>query len=137
MLLILDDDMSRINAFLRAGGMPAISMEVKYWASSRSMIAELPMYLRAARLISLDHDLYTESETDPDPGTGREVAEFLARIEPVCPVLIHSSNTNAAWGMYNALEAARWPVELVSHLSEPDWVLERWLPVAVAALGRR
>lgn len=48
----------------------------------------------------------------------------------VCPVIVHSTNTDAAWGMHNVLSAAGWQVELVHHLNETGWIEHRWLPVA-------
>src|SRR5205085_959036 len=50
-----------------------------------------------------------------------------------------STNTDAAWGMHNALRATGWKVDLVHHLSQPKWIEELWLPVArraVAAHGQ-
>lgn len=81
-------------------------------------------------LLVLDHDLYKDSPTDPDPGTGRMVADLLSRRNPVCPVIVHSTNTDAAWGMFNELASAKWKVELVHHLNQPEWIEELWLPVA-------
>lgn len=94
------------------------------------MLAEIESALMGARLISLDHDLYRLKESDPDPGTGRMVAEFLAQRAAVCPVIVHSTNTDAAWGMHNVLSAGGWQVELVHHLNETGWIDNRWLPVA-------
>jgi hypothetical protein len=43
-----------------------------------------------------------------DPGTGREVADDLARRSAVCPVVIHTTNSSAAVGMEMVLREARW-----------------------------
>jgi hypothetical protein len=132
----LDDDMARIDAFLRVAGSPSLGLRPKYWTSAPPMIAELPAIVGSARLISLDHDLYRLKPEDPDPGTGRHVADALAAMAPVCPVLIHSTNTDAAWGMRNQLESTGWSVRLVHHLSQPDWIRDLWLPAAAASLAR-
>ena len=94
------------------------------------MLAEIESLLDRAQLISLDHDLYKDSPSDPDPGTGRMIADYLSKRDPVCPVVVHSSNTNAAWGMSNQLVSAGWRVELVHQLNQPAWIEELWLPVA-------
>ena len=85
------------------------------------------MFLNDASVISLDHDLYRLEPDDPEPGTGRDVANYLATLRPECPVIIHSTNTDAAWGMYNELTYANWQVELIHHLDEPRWIQERWI----------
>lgn len=94
------------------------------------MIAELDLLLGEAQLISLDHDLYKDSPSDPDPGSGRLIADLLAKRVPVCPVIVHSTNTDAAWGMFNELTLGGWKVELVHHLNQPTWIAELWLPIA-------
>lgn len=130
MLLILDDNLNRLASFEDVVG-DVDGWIMKSWINAPSMIAELDQHLREAMLISLDHDLYRQSEEDPDPGSGRDVAEHLSAYDPVCPVIVHSTNTDAAWGMFNTLSAARWEVELVHHLDQQNWVRELWLPVAM------
>src|SRR5438132_5373899 len=66
------------------------------------MITFLHEHLTDTLVISLDHDL--ELKPGPkgrclDPGTGREVADYLATKEPACPVNIHTTNSQAAAGM--------------------------------------
>ena len=56
------------------------------------MIREIGKFLPEAMLISLDHDLNPQPDSASDPGTGLEVAEYLAKLKPVCPVVLHSSN---------------------------------------------
>ncbi len=94
------------------------------------MRQEAAALLNDAHLISLDHDLNPDRPGDPDPGTGREVAEWLANLRPRCPILIHSANTNAAWGMYNVLSEAKCHVEVLPHLNDTGWVGRSWVPVA-------
>ena len=58
-------------------------------------------------LICLDHDLGANLIVNgdyQDPGTGRDVADYLSGEEACCPVLIHSSNAMAAPGMMMVLE---------------------------------
>lgn len=42
------------------------------------MIDWLNKELNTLSLISLDHDLFPETHEAPDPGTGRDVADYLA-----------------------------------------------------------
>jgi len=129
-LLILDDDRIRLRGFDNI--VPRLGKEwvIKSWRDAPSMITELDLLLGEAQLISLDHDLYKDSPSDPDPGSGRMIADFLAKRAPVCPVIVHSTNTDAAWGMFNELKFGGWKVEMVHHLNHPTWIEELWLPIA-------
>jgi len=131
LLLVLDDDRARLHGFEQIARRLGSEWQIKTWRDARAMAAELHRHLDAARLISLDHDLYSDSLSDPDPGSGRVIADYLAARKASCPVIVHSTNTDAAWGMHNALRRGGWTVELVHHLSQPKWIEEVWLPAAV------
>ena len=137
LLLVLDDDRERLRGFeeitLRLGG----EWRMKSWRTAPSMLAEIDTHYAGAKLISLDHDLYKDAESDADPGSGRVVADFLAKRTPACPVIVHSTNTDAAWGMHNQLTSAGWNCHLVQHLSQPKWIEDIWLPVAMRVLPSR
>lgn len=130
LLLVLDDERARLHGFDEIAARLGTDWALKGWRTAPAMLAELDRHLPDARLISLDHDLYKDATADADPGSGREVAERLATRKPVCPVIVHSTNTDAAWGMHGTLKGAGWTVELVHHLNQPRWIEERWLPVA-------
>lgn len=130
LILVLDDDSERLAGFRAAHARLGGEHELRTWSSAPRMIADLERWLSGARLVSLDHDLYKTDENDADLGTGRMVADFLAQRPPACPAIVHSTNTDAAWGMHNVLSRARWQVEIVHHLNEPSWIEDRWLPVA-------
>lgn len=129
-LLILDDDRVRLRGFEEIAPKLGAQWAIAAWRDAHSMISEISRHWDDARLITLDHDLLTDARTDPDPGSGRVVAEFLAKRGPVCPVIVHSRNTDAAWGMFNVLSYSGWTVELVHHLDQTEWIEEKWLPVA-------
>jgi hypothetical protein len=131
LLLILDDDRERLRAFDAV--MPRLGKDwmIRAWCDASTMAAEVEPLLSDARLISLDHDLYRNLPSDPDPGSGRVIADLLSKRDPVCPVIVHSTNTDAAWGMFNELTSARWNVELVHHLNQLSWIEDLWLPVAM------
>jgi hypothetical protein len=131
LLLILDDDKVRLRGFDEV--VPRLGKEwmIRAWRDAPTMAAEIDALLSEAQLISLDHDLYKDSPTDPDPGSGRIIANLLSKRDPVCPVILHSTNTDAAWGMFNELTSAKWNVEIVHHMNQPAWIEELWLPVAM------
>jgi len=130
MWLILEDNVNRTESFYEAASLSDSKVDVKVWRIAQQMIEELPNYINKASLISLDHDLYRHTDDDPEPGTGREVANYLSTLVPSCPVIIHSTNTDAAWGMHNELTYAGWRAEIIHHLDEPNWIQTRWFLLA-------
>jgi CheY-like chemotaxis protein len=105
--------------------------ELKFFDRPQAAISYLAEHLPDVLLISLDHDfeLLPDSEGGfVDPGTGREVADFLAGCLPVCPVVIHSSNGPAALGMQTTLEDAGWTTRTVAPYDDLEWIQEAWFP---------
>src|SRR2546422_994729 len=93
-ILILEDNDERIAAFQRTVAALGDGFELNVWRDAPSMIAECAAFFPNTALISLDHDLNPLPDATVDPGTGVDVARFLGDFMPVCPVLIHSSNTD-------------------------------------------
>ena len=89
--LILEDNPSRVEAFHESFNQYGQAKKIHIWRITAHMIAELDSLLPNASLISLDYDLYKQSENDPDPGCGRDVANYLSEQKPVCPIVIHST----------------------------------------------
>jgi hypothetical protein len=89
------------------------------------MLREVEALLPAARLISLDHDLDPEDGASDDPGTGWEVAKFLATLPPVCPVIVHTSNGERGDWMMGEFELAGWKHHRVAPLGD-DWIERDW-----------
>jgi hypothetical protein len=127
LILILEDNEDRIKGFQNAVASLGRAFSVQIWNDAPTMIAELPSVLNRACLISLDHDLNPQTNGAADPGTGLEVAEFLAKHSPICPVLIHSTNYEKAWSMHNELRFGGWQVERVGPIGD-DWIQCLWLP---------
>jgi hypothetical protein len=111
----------------------------RFFMTSGSMIAWLREHADQAVAISLDHDLEPDESAAEwiDPGTGREVADYLATLRPRCPVIIHSTNIIAARGMEAELETAGWPVERITPYSDLTWIGEAWLPALRQAIVGR
>jgi ADP-ribosylglycohydrolase len=128
-LLLLEDNAERIAAFEAALPELGPDWQMRIWRDAPGMIAEVEEFFDCAHLISLDHDLNPQAGTTADPGTGLEVAKWLAGHFPFCPVIIHSTNADSAWSMHNELRFARWPVERFGPLGD-DWVRKLWLPQA-------
>jgi ADP-ribosylglycohydrolase len=125
-ILILEDNDERIAAFQKAVAALGDGFDLKVWRDAPSMRAECEAYFPKAALISLDHDLNPLPGATVDPGTGVDVARFLGDFIPVCPVLIHSSNTDRVYSMHNELRFAGWMVDRVGPLGT-DWIETSWL----------
>jgi ADP-ribosylglycohydrolase len=125
-ILILEDNDERISAFQKAVAALGDGFDLKVWRDAPSMIAECDTFFSTAALISLDHDLNPMPGAMVDPGTGVDVARFLGDFMPVCPVLIHSSNTDRVYSMHNELRFAGWMVDRVGPIGA-DWIETSWL----------
>lgn len=101
----------------------------EWFLTAPAMIAWLAHHLDECVLICLDHDLEPDAQAAGeaiDPGTGRNVADFLSAQPPRCPVLIHSTNTAAALGMVRVFEEARWHVARFAPFGDLEWVETTW-----------
>lgn len=125
-ILILEDNDERIAGFQKAMAEIGGGFELKIWREAHSMIAECAEYFPSTTLICLDHDLNPQPGVTADPGTGLDVAKFLADFLPVCPVLIHSTNADRVYSMINELRFAGWTVDRVGPLGT-DWIETSWL----------
>src|SRR5436190_23374907 len=127
MIIILEDNgerQQRMAACLHNNLPPC---PLQFFKSAHDMLRYLPDHLSSARLISLDNDLERESVAAFDPGTGRDVANYLVTKTPVCPVVIHSTNLHAAVAMEAELQEAGWQVEPVTPYDDLSWVDREWL----------
>ncbi len=125
-ILILEDNDERIAAFQKAVAALGDGFELKVWRDAPSMCAECEGFFPTAALISLDHDLNPAPGVTADPGTGADVARFLGDFMPVCPVMIHSSNTDRVYSMDNELRFAGWITDRVGPIGT-DWIETSWL----------
>jgi len=125
-ILILEDNDERVAGFQKAVAGLGGGLKLKIWRDAPSMIAECAEFFLDAALICLDHDLNPQPGVTTDPGTGLEVARFLGDFPPVCPVLIHSSNTDRVYSMHNELRFAGWMVDRVGPLGT-NWIDTTWL----------
>jgi hypothetical protein len=128
-LLILEDNADRIDAFRSVVPELGPDWNIQVWNDAPTMLSGCEQHFEDVALVSLDHDLNPLPGVAGDPGTGKEIAQFFAGHLPFCPVIIHSSNADAAWSMHNDLRFAGWRVERVGPIGE-NWIQKLWLPKA-------
>src|SRR5262245_23126336 len=128
-IVILEDNKDR-QAVMRACIADRFySFEPHIFDGAEETIRFLEAHLADTIVISLDHDLELKPGPDGrcfDPGTGREVADFLAGKTPVCPVIIHTTNSPAASGMELVLQDAGWKTRRVVPFDDMRWIETDW-----------
>jgi hypothetical protein len=103
--------------------------QAQFFDNAPDMINWLGSHLAEVVLICLDHDLGPNRQRSGqvfDPGTGRDVVDFLIQHSPQCPVIVHTSNGFSAPGMMFAFEYANWTAIRVVPYNDLDWVTQAW-----------
>src|SRR5664279_3055983 len=101
-ILILDDEPERIQEMTRCIRERISECQLICFDNAPDLINWLTDHLEGLASICLDHDLGPNRLRDEnvfDPGTGRDVADYLSTQTPICPIIIHTSNSLAAPGM--------------------------------------
>lgn len=137
MIVILDDDSDRVEAMVGVLARRLPTFAVATFGTASDIIVWFEHHLADAALISLDHDLIPASADAADPGTGRDVAEYLATRSPVCHVIIHTTNSLAAPGMEMVLNDSGWRTSRVCPYSDLLWIGEWWIREVVERLSSR
>ena len=135
---ILDDEPDRLAAMVPILQHQYSKLNVVTFDNAPDMQAWFRENLTTCVLICLDHDLGPNRRRDGkvfDPGIGRDVAEYLAMQPPVCPILIHTTNTHARPGMLLVLEDGGWKVTYVSPYDDVLWIREVWTEAVAEVLG--
>ena len=135
LLIMLEDESERLVRFEAVLSSQAEPIEWLHWRTASDFTSAFSKLDRSPDLICLDHDLFTDNPDDPDPGDGRDVAEFLASVDPCCHIIIHSSNSPAAKSMQFTLEDANWDVERIAPLGD-DWIESFWWATAKPWISR-
>jgi hypothetical protein len=136
-IAILDDDLNRLAAMRALLVKWFHGCEIAVFENAPDMVAWLKENLQTVGLLSLDHDLGPNQLRDGvefDPGTGRDVADFLATRPPQCNVILHTTNSLAAPGMLQVLEDAGWSVSRVVPYGDLDWIGEVWINAVRCAM---
>jgi len=135
---VLEDSAERAAAMQAVLAGLAPFCEPRFFDNAPDMVDWLRGNLEKVAGLSLDHDLGPNRERGGqvfDPGVGRDVVDFLERQAPACPVIIHSSNSQAALGMRLALEGAGWQCRRVVPLFATDWIAGPWAETVKDLLG--
>jgi hypothetical protein len=124
-LLMLEDNAERVRSFTAALQRVDPVLTLRVWRNAWTMIREVEPLLPSACLISLDHDLDPEDGIRDDPGTGWDVAKFLAALPPACPVIIHTSNGERSTWMMGEFELGGWKHHRLPPIGN-DWIKRDW-----------
>ena len=125
-IAILEDNAERRQAMLERL-QDRFPFRVEFFVTASQVVQWLEEHFQEVRVLSLDHDL----ESDPlhpqqHPGTGREVAEYLAKQPALFPIIIHSTNVPASIGMLELLSSGNWSVERVTPYDDLTWISREW-----------
>lgn len=128
-LVILEDNADRRETMVKVLDEHGINLAREFFPSAPEFIRWMRENPGVAKVISLDHDLEQQEGATEDPGTGRDVVNWLIAENVRLPTIIHSSNQNAAEGMKYALRDNQVPVRRVAPYNDLDWIGERWITV--------
>lgn len=140
LIAILEDDERRAEVMRQEIAKRFPSMDCIIFNNAPDMIVWLKDSLEKVTIISLDHDLGPNSERDGkvfDPGVGRDVVDFLESHKPVCPVIIHTTNSFGGDGMRYALEDTGWTVKRVIPFDGSSWIKDEWIDAVVKLMGKK
>ncbi|MFN9507686.1 MAG: cyclic-phosphate processing receiver domain-containing protein [Planctomycetota bacterium] len=135
LLLMLEDDHDRILRFREIVARHHPDAVLKIARTAHDFKNEYRSLNDTPDLICLDHDLFTDSPDDPDPGDGRDASAFLITRLAKCPALIHSTNAQAADSMMFSMRDAGWTVDRIAPIGD-DWSESYWYPVALEMIQR-
>ncbi|MDB4778249.1 hypothetical protein OAG68_02210 [bacterium] len=136
---ILDDEPDRLDVMVPILNLRFPELNVVTFDNAPDINQWFSDHLETCILICLDHDLGPSRQRNGasfDPGIGRDVADCLALRLPVCPIIIHTTNTDARPGMIFALEEADWTVSYVSPYADTLWISEVWTQEVLEVLSR-
>jgi hypothetical protein len=138
LIAILDDESERRAEMIQSLRDTLPDAEVALFDNAPAIVAWLRERLHDVAVLSLDHDLGPNRLEDGvllDPGTGRDVTDFLAQVAASCPVVVHTSNSHGATSMLATLELAGWHGHRVVPVNDLAWIRERWGPLVARLLS--
>lgn len=134
-IAILDDNEERIIEMQRVLADKFPFFDCHFSRTAPEQIAWLQEHGASAICLCLDHDLEPPaSHPTCDPGTGRDVVEFLIGGEAAFPVIVHTTNAHAGLAMMELLNECRWPAIRVMPYDDLQWIAEAWLPAVRQAI---
>lgn len=138
-IFVLEDDEQRTVSMRNLVSTVYPQHDLVFIDNAPDSIDWLHANLHLAVLICLDHDLGPNRQRHGhvfDPGIGRDVVEFMVTREPTCPVIIHSTNNPAAYGMRARLKEAGWTWSRIIPYGDLEWISELWFPKVMKHLGK-
>lgn len=129
LVAILDDDKKRCTEMERSLRSAEPDIQPHFFDSAPDMIAWLARHLDSVALVSLTHDLGPSRFRDGvlfDPGTGRDVTDFLVEMERRFPVIIHAAAAPRNRDMVKPLERAGWPCVQIEPGKGIEWISAEW-----------
>lgn len=131
LVAILDDDTRRRNEMERSLTQARPEASLEHFDNAPDIIAWLARNLGSVVLVSMAHDLGPNRLRDGmlfDPGTGRDVTDFMVELDDPFPVVVHAKNCPGSRSMIAVLERAGWPCRRVLPKSDLKWIKTQWLP---------
>ncbi len=138
LVAILDDDESRCAEMQKTLAQAVPAAELECFDNAPDMIAWLARHLDNVALVSLTHDLGPSRFRDGmlfDPGTGRDVTDFLVEMERTFPVVVHTAVGSRSRDMLMPLEHAGWPCAQVEPKKNLEWISAAWAPCVAELLS--
>ncbi|HLN33338.1 MAG TPA: cyclic-phosphate processing receiver domain-containing protein [Gemmataceae bacterium] len=137
--LILEDNRDRRVAMIGRLAERFPFLHVTFFDASKKMIEFMESdKLQDIAMISLDHDLELISGSQGDwidAGTGLDVARWLSkRPKPICPVVVHTTNSRAGGKMMRLLERSNWVAHRVIPHDDLLWIDTDWFRVTRNAI---
>lgn len=131
-ILILEDNVERAEAMKAWLSDRLYMFSIEVFDHPKPLIERLQTSMEDVIALSLDHDLNDTDFTKYTGGgdaTGMDVVRYLQTIEPVFPVIVHSTNGHEAARMVSRLRKNRWSVERIIPFNGISWVGNDWLPM--------
>jgi len=138
-IAVLEDNPERSSVMRRCLNDRFYEYELRFFDDASDMKAFLETNLPDTLLICPDHDLELKQLPTGevmDPGTGRDIADFLSARAPVCPVVIHTTNSPAAEGMESVLKESHWKTYRVLPFNDLEWIPTDWFRTVRRAIVR-
>ena len=131
-IAILEDEAGRISVMGKLLSADFPDYDAVFFDNTPEMLDWLKVNLDQTSLICLDHDLGSDRIIKgemTDPGTGRDIANYLETQEPTCPVIIHTTNSFGRDAMKFALQDAKWDTTVVFPSAEISWIQTSWFKI--------
>ena len=138
LVAILDDEKNRRAEMERSLLQALPEVSISLFDNAPDMIAWLARHIEDVAVVSLAHDLGPNRFRDGmlfDPGTGRDVADFLVEMDRSFPVVVHTPHGAAGKRMLTMFEHADWPCVRIEPTDDVEWISSKWVPRVVELMS--